>query len=108
MDEAIKILEQEVKWHQENKGVAEGMSDDWIEGFNKGCEHCLSLLVRCAEKTIAEGQFASRQKMLQMILNKLEEIRSGLIDTEKREAVEILDGEVGHENQLRDRQKNQR
>jgi len=49
MEKAIKILEQEVKWHQEHKDIAEEMSNDWIEGFNKGCEHCLSLLIRCKD-----------------------------------------------------------
>ena len=44
MNKAIKIIEQEVKWHQENKNIT-SMSKDWEEGFVKGCEHCLCVLV---------------------------------------------------------------
>lgn len=51
MDKAIKILEQEVDWHQKNPNKAKGMSFDWINGFNKGCEHCLSTLIRCKDAT---------------------------------------------------------
>jgi len=52
MDEAIKILEQEVAWHQKNTGKAIGMSEDWIDGFIKGCEHCYGVLVICEDAVL--------------------------------------------------------
>ena len=47
MKKAISVLEQEATWHKNNKDKAKRMSDDKIEGFVKGCEHCISVLAMC-------------------------------------------------------------
>ena len=49
MKEAIKILEQEIAWSQNNRNKIKRISWDWTDGFIKGCEHCLALLAKCEE-----------------------------------------------------------
>ena len=57
MDKAIKILKQEIDWHRKHTGIGRigGKTDDWMDGFIKGCEHCLAVLTN-ATRTDGEGQ----------------------------------------------------
>lgn len=50
MDQAIKILEQEVEWHKNNKNLAKNKSTDWINGFNEGLQSCLNILITIKAK----------------------------------------------------------
>lgn len=45
MKEAIKIVEQEISWHQQNKGECT-KGNNYAEGFNKALEHIRDLLVQ--------------------------------------------------------------
>jgi hypothetical protein len=52
MKSAIKILKQEIEWHRKHTGMGliGGKTDDWVDGFIKGCEHCHNLLVKCQKE----------------------------------------------------------
>ena len=63
MEKAISILKQEVRWHQENKNIS-GISEDWKNGFIRGCEHCTDVLLKCNDvlSKIDDGILDTRPK----------------------------------------------
>ena len=62
MEKAIKILEQEVEWHQKNR--VHGPSKDWLDGFIKGCEHCYKVLVSCQSVSTSPKTYPRGRKLL--------------------------------------------
>lgn len=67
MDKAIKILKQEIDWHRKHTGIGRigGKTDDWVDGFIKGCEHCLAVLTNAIHSDGKDqctcGTFSSRK-----------------------------------------------
>ena len=42
--EIIEIIEEEIKWHENDNEYCEGISDEYKEGFLRGMKHILRLI----------------------------------------------------------------